>query len=411
MTARDLATPLRLAVVTSRPVYYYAPLYRKLAAHPDLDLTVVYTTSIGLPDFQRDDRNFNHHTAEAEHLEGYDFVVLPGAERVRRLNGLRSSFNRNIIGYLWRERFDAVWIHGYTVGSNVAAALVQLLGVRGLLLLRDDQHLRNPRSAWKQRVKRAVLPVLFGRMRGLYVGSLNREWMEHFGFREHQLFFVPHTVDNDAIQARIAAARPRRAEIRASFGIPCPDTPVILLPGRLVWEKDHPTLLDAFRQVRSRHRCVLLMAGDGPERGRIEDLVREHAIPDVILAGQVEQPRMMEAYAAADILVLPSRSETWGLVVNEGMNAGLPVVVSNRVGCSVDLVRDDENGVMFETGNVAQLAHALESLVKDPECRARFGQRSLEVIADWTYDKAAAGALQSLGIACPGPAGKTDSCA
>lgn len=411
MTSNSPATPLRLAVVTSRPVYYYAPLYRKLAAHPGLDLTVVYTTTIGLPDFARDDGNFNHHTSDAEHLDGYTYVVLPGAERVHHLNGMRSSFNRNIIPYLRRERFDAVWIHGYSVGSNFAAALVQRFGVRGLVLLRDDQHLRNPRSTWKQRMKRAVLPFFFGRMRGLYVGSLNREWLEYFGVRRDQLFFVPHTVDNDAIRASVAAARARRNEIRASFGVACADTPIILLPGRLVWEKDHPTLLEAFRQVRSRHRCVLLMAGDGPERGRIEELVREDGIEDVILAGQVGQPRMMEAYAAADILVLPSKSETWGLVVNEGMNAGLPVVASNRVGCSADLVLDDENGWVFETGNVDQLASALESLVVDPGRRLRFGQRSLEMIADWTYDAAAAGALQALGLQPHHGAGKSVSCA
>src|SRR5690606_30996332 len=126
--------------------------------------------------------------------------------------------------------------------------------------------------------KRTFLPLLFGRMDGLYVGSLNREWMANFGIPADRLFFVPHTVDNDAIQERIAAARPRRDEIRASFGVACNDIPIILLPGRLVWEKDHPTLLEAFRQVRSRHRCVLLMAGEGPERNRIEGLVCEHGI-------------------------------------------------------------------------------------------------------------------------------------
>ena len=119
-------------------------------------------------------------------------------------------------------------------------------------------------------------------------------------------------------------------------------------------------------------------------------------IPDVVFAGFLNQSKVSTAYAVADVLALASSSETWGLVVNEAMNFALPVVVSDKVGCAVDLVAHGENGYVFAHNKPEELARCLGSLVADPARRESFGRRSAETISRWNDDVAAKGLLAAV---------------
>ena len=191
-----------------------------------------------------------------------------------------------------------------------------------------------------------------------------------------------------------ARLRPKRSAIRTAFGI-VDDAPVILFPGKLRADKDPLLLLDVYQRVRRRQRCHLLYVGEGPLRGEIEARVEQNRVPDVVLTGFLNQTEMPKAYVAADLVVLPSKAtETWGLVVNEGMNFGLPMIVSDRVGCGTDLVRPGENGFIFDTA--AALEKALEQLVSDPALREAYGSRSLELIANWGIPESVEGIVEAI---------------
>jgi glycosyltransferase involved in cell wall biosynthesis len=111
----------------------------------------------------------------------------------------------------------------------------------------------------------------------------------------------------------------------------------------------------------------------------------------VTITGFINQREIPDWYAAADCLVLPSDSfETWGLVVNEGMAAGLPVIVSDAAGCAPDLVEDGANGFSFPLGNTAALANRLQRIAEAGVAgRARMGARSREIVANFTLAGAA----------------------
>jgi len=120
--------------------------------------------------------------------------------------------------------------------------------------------------------------------------------------------------------------------------------------------------------------------------------VDSQSIPDVIFAGFLNRSEISRAYVAADLLVLPSRiNETWGMVVNEAMNFGLPVIVSDKVGCAPDLVENGDNGYVFEHRAVDDLARDLAELVSDSDLRERLGSRSLDRITRWSPQVAADG--------------------
>jgi glycosyltransferase involved in cell wall biosynthesis len=137
------------------------------------------------------------------------------------------------------------------------------------------------------------------------------------------------------------------------------------------------------------------MAGDGHLRRELEALVRNQGVPNVVFAGFLSQAEIAAAYAAADVLVLPSAVETWGLVVNEAMNFGLPIVVSNKVGCAEDLVRPGWNGLVSDHRSPDALADALLTLVSDARLRIEFGNRSRRLVESYSLKICADGIVRA----------------
>jgi glycosyltransferase involved in cell wall biosynthesis len=193
----------------------------------------------------------------------------------------------------------------------------------------------------------------------------------------------------------------RRTDLRRDFGLSDLSSPVIVSVARLIPKKQPSLLLKAFMQVRERRPCSLLFVGSGELESQLQHYARRHRIRDVAFTGFVNQSDISRAYAAADIFALPSGfDETWGLAVNEAMSFGLPVVVSDKVGCSVDLVRDGVNGYIVSSDDIGALADRLEHLVKSYELRRRFGAASRKMISEFgSYDVAAEGIRRAVASA------------
>jgi len=219
--------------------------------------------------------------------------------------------------------------------------------------------------------------------RALYIGSENRRFFEAHGMAPERLFATPYSVDTEFFRAEAARLRSRRAQLKRSFGLD-PAVPAVLFSGKLIEKKDPGAAVRALATVRRHHPFALLIAGDGPLRGALESEIERASLRGVVkLAGFLNQSQMPRAYAAADLLVLPSlHHETWGLVVNEAMNFGLPLVVSDRVGSAADLVEPGRNGFIVPAGRPEALAAAIGELAGRDRRRA-FGQRSLELIRGW----------------------------
>jgi glycosyltransferase involved in cell wall biosynthesis len=237
--------------------------------------------------------------------------------------------------------------------------------------------------------------MLFRHVYGLYIGSRNKRFFQCYGIPDHKLFWTPYTVDNAFFQTQANELIEQKAALRKSYGIRR-NVPVILFCGKLIPKKDPLSLVKAFALVRRTTGCALLFAGDGPLRGDITDLVRREVIPDVHIAGFLNQSQISQAYAMADMLVLPSTCrETWGLVINEAMNFGLPIVVSDKVGCAGDLVLHGQNGYVVPAGSIGALGQSLKALVTDPNRRRVFGERSRHIVDGWGIEHTADGIVSA----------------
>ena len=183
--------------------------------------------------------------------------------------------------------------------------------------------------------------------------------------------------------------------LRRAFGV-MDERPMILFVGKLIPKKQPLLLLKAYRRLRERVPCAVLFVGDGELRTEMERYILSNVMTDVRISGFLNQTEVPKAYAASDVFVLPSTSgETWGLAVNEAMNFGLPVVVSDVVGCAGDLVRDGENGHVSCADDVDAMRQVLERLVEQTNMRTQYGLRSQEIIAGWGMSQTAGGIVEA----------------
>jgi glycosyltransferase involved in cell wall biosynthesis len=387
---------IRLALVTASPVPYKVELYRRLAAHPELDFTVIFMSDAGI---RPADAGYGHRISwDTDLIEGYQSIFL------RRSGANPNEANAppffayrdfDIVGRLWKGRYDVVWLWGYNYLTHQLAALTQILR-GGLILFGEDQTLLRPRPAWKVIVKKFGLPFLFRHGLALYVGSENYRWFQEYGVPAERLYYTPYAVDNDSFRRSAERLTPQKHRLRGEFGIRPDAGPVILMTARLIPEKQPLLLLEAFRRVQEKRRCTLLMVGSGVQEQAIRGEVRDKGIRDVVLAGFMNQREIAKAYAVADVFVLVSKSETWGLVVNEAMNFGLPIVVSDKVGSARDLVEDGVNGFIVSSNDPDELAGRLELLVDSAELRTEFGRASTGRIEKFCYEADIDGILMAI---------------
>jgi glycosyltransferase involved in cell wall biosynthesis len=377
---------IRVAHLVSHPIQYFVPLYRALAKRPEIDLTVYFYSGQSLREHV--DSEFGRTIRwDVPLIGGYNYCLNEKDLDRRIAHGFDGKPNWSIVKQIADGEYDVVWLHGYaSLNAYFAVALSRLRKIP--VLLRDDQTLLTPRSPVKRFLKKVLLPPIFKNVHGLYVGESNQRFFEEYGTKS--LFRFRYCVDNGYLRKRHAELRPRRAEVRASFGV-TDEAPVILFSGKLIDKKKPYLLLEAFERLRKTARCHLLFAGDGALRAGLEETVTSRTIPDVHFAGFLNQTKLPFAYTAADLLALPSAyQETWGLVVNEAMNFSLPVVVSDRVGCAADLIRPGENGCIFASGDVGQLEAVLRECIWPENRRLSYGRRSAEIIEDYSIENSAA---------------------
>lgn len=384
---------LRLAVVQSHPIQYFSPLFREVASRPDIELKVYYCSRAGLDPFV--DSGFGaKYSWSTPVLGGYQAEFVPNRAWGPFSGSMWSLINPGIIGKLRAGKFDAVMIHGYNYFTHwLVFAYCAVAGIP--MLLRGESNLLHPRK-WHVKVLKELLlrPMLKLFSGCFYIGTANKEYFKHYGMPEAVLFHAPYSVDNEYFRSQASELR-SDSECKRSFGVN-DRGPVILFAGKLIDKKQPLQLLRAFARVRAVRPCALLLAGDGPLRPLIEDEVRRSSIPDVRISGFLNQNELPRAYAAADIFVLPSKMEPWGLVVNEAMSSALPVVTTNRVGCAPDLVRDSFNGFMIPWDDEDRLSSVIAYLVERPQLCREMGRRSSEIIEEWSVSRTADGILLGL---------------
>lgn len=380
---------MRLAVLSSHPIQYYAPLLRELAQRLDLHVFFAHRAT---PQQQADAGFGTAFEWDVDLTSGYAHSFLTNIARDPGTGHYAGCDTPEIADRLKEGRFDALLVFGWHLKSCVQAIwAAKRLGLP--VIVRGDSQLLTPRSPVKRLAKELIYPPLLRMFdAALYVGQRSRAYYDHFHFPAKRLFFSPHCVDANWFAAR-ATADARQA-VRAANGI-APDAKVALFAGKLLPFKRPLDLVQACGVLRERGESVeMLVAGSGELQSALADKAAELGVT-LHLLGFQNQTEMPAAYAAADLLVLPSDGrETWGLVCNEALACGTPIVVSDAVGCAPDLANDPRVGRAFPLGDIHAAADHIAALLAAPKAIGSLAEKNRE----FGIDAAVTGVVEALEV-------------
>lgn len=388
----------RIAALSTHPIQYQAPLFRRLAAHPAIDLEVFFLSDHSLSGGH--DQGFGVEIKwDVPLLDGYRHEFLPCVGARTALTFWR-PWTYGLARRLRAGRFDALLIHGYGHRGLLAAIAAARMSAVRLLLRGDSQLGDDPHDPTRMLLKRALIPRLFQQFDGfMAIGIRNHEYYVSYGVRPERIFAMPFAVDNDFFRTRAESARREREQFRASLSL-APGRPVILFASKLQAHKRPHDLLEAHARLVAgvaRERApYLLFAGDGEERTALETRAGDLKGGAVRFLGFRNQSELPALFDLADVFVLPSLREPWGLVLNEAMNAACPLVVSDRVGAAPDLVAEGINGFVFPVGDINALADRLSRVISNPERAAQMGRASLERVARFNFDADTEGLIAAI---------------
>jgi len=288
-----------------------------------------------------------------------------------------------ICSEIMQYRPNIIVLPGYCDISYWCALLVSCFwGIPRIITF--DSTANDHRRVWyKELIKKLFIRLCNG---AFVYGSKAREYLMQLGMPVEKITIRYQATHNQEIAALHAKHRECRDEEQGRMGLKKNN---FIYVGRLSHEKNINRLMVVFAQVKrsviAAGEWGLIVVGDGPLRQQLQTA----ATSGIVFVGGKSWREVTEYYALADVCILPSTSEPWGLVVNEAMICGLPVIVSDRCGSAHDLVVDGENGFVFDPYNEAELVERMRYFVEHPERIGEMGAASLRIIGDYTPESSA----------------------
>lgn len=309
---------------------------------------------------------------------------------VELLRGGRRSRLTRLLQLIGQPNVELVHLAGWG-HPLLLAALVTAWLRRIPVTMESDTPLPVGLPIWKRAVKRLLYPLLF-KLPSMFLpgGSRQAAYLRYYGVAEERIVIAQMTVDVAVITRHVDGIDDaRRAKIRRDLDLADAAT-VFLYVGRMEPHKGLQELVEVFGKLpasKEQAPADLLLVGDGSMRNTLGGSATGDS--RIHWTGRLSGTALLDAYAAADVFVLASRFEPWGLVVNEAMAAGVPVIATDRVGCVDDLVVQDETGLLVPAESPDALAAAMESLLLDRPLRDKMARNARSLVAGWTLENEA----------------------
>ena len=338
----------RLAIVSTHPIQYNAPLFRLLAEDDSIHLKVLYSK---LSKEVKFDQDFGQEVA-------WDIPLLDGYEHASFEASVPEG-KRSLIDAIAAFEPKAILVYGWNFPGHWA--VMRRFKGRIPVWFRGDSTLLDPLPLWKRATRKLLLTLVYRSIDGaFYVGQANKRYFEWVGLRPDQLTYAPHAVDNDFFMCDDEARHELALQKRAELGIPA-DSKVFLFAGKLE-PKKQPNMLAAAFMDAELNNAHLVFIGSGALEAELK--VQCATSANIHFVGFQNQQLMPVWYRVGDALCLPSKGpgETWGLAVNEAMASGCAAVVSNRVGCSLEFERVSSGVTILNYGNQREWSELLRRL-------------------------------------------------
>lgn len=378
----------RVAFLETHPIQYKAPLLAYINKHTDIEIEALYLTDISLrgsydPGFKKEI------SWDIDLLEGYRAQFIGKNARRAEPKGFFSLICPEIWQIIRSNNYDALIINGHNYLAY-QIALIAAMTKNIPVFMRCDAQSNLERSGLRSLLRKPVMSLYYKFFSGfLAIGSANSEYYQALGVSLEKIHLARYAIDNARFSADAQMTVAERTEVRKKLGVE-DGRPIILYCGKFLQRKCPDDLVKACIHLADQGLIFhLAMAGSGEMKEELEALCRRSQSLSCSFPGFFNQTEIPRLLAASDLFVLPSRSEPWGLALNEAMAVGLPVVSTYEVGASRDLIKPSVNGGVFKAGDIADLERILTRFISDDAYRASAGQESKKIIEAWSYQSCA----------------------
>lgn len=385
----------KLAIVVTHPIQYYVPLFQLLAQNCDLKVFYTWGEEGAMAKYDPDFKQVIAWDLPLLKDYSYDFqentAKDPGSHH---FNGIVNPELADKIKYFAP---DAILVYGWAYKAHLQ--VLRKFKDKTPIWFRGDSNLIDVQNGFKQILRNLFLKWIYHHVdKAFYVGTANKNYYLKFGLQANQLIFAPHAVENDRFDTDHSA---EAIALRQQLKVPN-DASLLLFAGKLEPKKNPALLLKAFLQLKNE-KVHLLFVGNGVlEKDLKAEKILRQAQDDkfkrIHFMDFQNQTQMPIVYQACDLFCLPSKGpgETWGLAINEAMAAGKAIIVSDKVGCAMDLVHPKKNGEIFESENESDLLSKLNFLLSKPELLRNMGECSKNIIQNWSISQQANQILNTL---------------
>lgn len=377
----------KLAIISTHPIQYNAPLFALLQERAKLQVKVFYTWGETVLKDKFDPGFGKNISWDIPLLDGYNYEFLENTSSDKGSHHFKGIINPGNIASIKNYQPDALLVYGWSFHSHLQ--IMRYFKGKIPVLFRGDSTLLD-KAGFLHQIKRSIFLRWVYRFVdiAIYTGKSNKLYFKNAGLSDKQLVFGPHAIDNQRYSCKQQECREQAHQFRAHWGIPL-SAKVILFAGKFEAKKNPLLLIQAFKDVVSKLDLHLIMVGNGELEGCIKMEAQSSA--NIHFMSFQNQSVMPALYAASDLFVLPSQGpgETWGLAVNEAMASGKAVIVSNRCGCAADLVKDGVNGFVFSSENKQQLTASIEKVFHTEDKSAIMGKQSFEIIKEYSLESLA----------------------
>jgi len=375
----------RLAILAPHVIQYHAPIYREVAATRKVSLKVLYCSRFGLEPIYEKSMGTSIRW-DVPLLAGYDYEFLsnyPGPSNFPIFGRINPGILRPLLG----GEYDVILIQDYTyITSWLAIFAAKLAGIK--IIFRGEGTFGRDDVTWKSNIKKRIISDLLRTADAiLYSCTGNKAWLESLGADSRKMSLIPCSVDNHYFESQLRAIRNRGISPRSELGFR-EDIPYVLNCARFDRNKRILDIVEAVSMLqKSGSKVGLILVGNGPLYSEIKQKVCDLGLEDVHMPGFVNMSRISLYYASADVFVLTSGYDASPKALSEALIFSLPVVCTNIVGTSFDLVK--ENGYSFNVGDIETLAARILSIISDRNKQRCMGMRSHELSQEWSINAAA----------------------
>lgn len=305
------------------------------------------------------------------------YIILPSNKKQKI---------KSLYLFLIQKKYHCIFLAGWS--HPITLTFLMMSKLRRIPVIVDSDTPLLPHTSRLKRILKSFLyPPLF-LLPNLFLagGTRQARYLMHYRVPKRKIILEKMTVDVLAIQKKISQfSNEFRIEMREKLGL-SPQDIVFLFVGRLIERKGILEILSTFSEMHRPHaKCILI--GDGELRNNVEVAAKHY--PNIIYAGWLNQEKIIEYYFICDVVILPAHWEPWGLVINEAMASGKPVIVSNAVGCVDDLVIHNKTGLITQPSCLESLKNSIEYFLNNPEKIQTMSYHAFELISKWTMQDSA----------------------